>query len=162
TVEAVGGSIASDAGNNSLSISLDVTQPDLKLGAEMLSDVLLNATMPEKAIAREKEVQLAGIKEDEEQLTTVARNILREALFPGHPYALRGKGSVDSVAKLTQKDLLDFRDRYLVAKNGVISVFGNVKAADVKEIFEKALAGMMPGTLALTDPPKPAPLIKTI
>jgi zinc protease len=162
TVEAVGGSIASDAGNNSFSVSLDVTQPDLKLGAEVLSDVLLNATMPEKAIAREKEVQLAGIKEDEEQLTTVARNILREALFPGHPYALRGKGSVDSVAKLTQKDLLNFRDRYLVAKNGVISVFGNVKAAGVKEIFEETLTGMKPGALALTDPPKPVPLTKTI
>lgn len=162
TIEAVGGSIASDAGNNSFSVSLDVTQPDLKLAAELLSDVLLNATMPEKAIAREKEVQLAGIKEDEEQLPTVARNILREALFPGHPYALRGKGSVDSVAKLTQKDLLDFRDRYLVAKNGVLSIFGNVKAAEVKEIFEQALAGMKPGALALTDPPKPSPLTKTV
>jgi zinc protease len=162
TIEAVGGSIASDAGNNSFSVSLDVTKPDLKLGAELLSDVLVNATMPEKAIVREKEVQLAGIKEDEEQLTTVARNILREALFPGHPYALRGKGSVDSVAKLTQKDLLEFRDRYLVAKNGVISIFGNVKAPEVKEIFEQALAGMKPGALALTDPPKPAPLTKTI
>ena len=108
TIEAVGGSIGSDAGNNSFSVSLDVTQPDFKLGAELLSDVLLNATMPEKAITREKEVQLAGIKEEEEQLTTVARNILREALFPGHPYALRGKGSVQSVAKLTQKDLIEF------------------------------------------------------
>ncbi|HXM32962.1 MAG TPA: pitrilysin family protein, partial [Chthoniobacterales bacterium] len=161
TIEAVGGSIASDAGNNSFSVSLDVTQPDLELGAGVLSDVLLNATMPEKAIAREKEVQLAGIKEDEEQLTTVARNILREALFPGHPYALRAKGSVNSVAKLTQKDLLDFRDRYLVAKNGVLSVFGNVKAAEVREIFEQALTGMKPGTLALTDPPKPPLLTKT-
>ena len=134
TIEAVGGSIGSDAGNNSFSVSLEVTQPDLKLGADLLADVLLNATMPEKAIAREKEVQLAGIKEDEEQLTTVARNILREALFRDHPYALRAKGSPESVAHLTQKDLLDFRDRYLVAKNGVIAVFGNVKADEVKQI----------------------------
>ena len=160
TIEAVGGSIGSDAGNNSFSVSLDVTQPDLKLGAELLSDVLLNATMPEKAVGREKEVQLAGIKEDEEQLTTVARNLLREALFQEHPYALRGKGSVESVSRLTQKDLLDFRDRYLVAKNGVISVFGNVKAAEVKQIFEEALAGMKSGELALTDAPKPPPLTK--
>jgi zinc protease len=161
-IEAVGGSIGSDAGNNSFSVSLDVTQPDFKLGAELLSDVLLNATMPEKAITREKEVQLAGIKEDEEQLTTVARNILREALFPEHPYALRGKGSLQSVAKLTQKKLIEFRDRYLVARNGVISVFGNVKAAEVKQIFEQALSGMKSGDLALTDAPKPRPLAKTI
>ena len=162
TIEAVGGSIGSDAGNNSFSVSLDVTLPDFRLGAELLSDVLRNATMPEKAVTREKEIQLAGIKEEEEQLTTVARNILREALFPGHPYALRGKGSVRSVAKLTQKDLIEFRDRYLVASNGVISVFGNVKAAEVKQIFEQALSGMKSGQLALTDAPKPSPLARTI
>jgi len=158
TIEAVGGSIGSDAGNNSFSVSIEVTQPDLKLGAELLSDVLVNATMPENALEREKEVQLAGIKEDEEQLTTVARNLLREALFQDHPYALRSKGSVESVERLTRQDLLDFRDRYLVARNGVISVFGNVEAAEVKQIFEQALAGMNSGQLALADPPKPKPL----
>ena len=107
--------------------------------------MLLNATMPEKAVAREKEVQLAAIQDEEEHLTAVARNILREALFAEHPYALRGKGSADSVAKLTRTDLLAFRDRYLVARNGVISVFGNVKADDVKLAFEQALATMKPG-----------------
>ena len=51
--------------------------------------------------------------------------------------------------RLTQKDLLDFRDRYVVAKNGVISVFGNVKAAEVKQLFEQALGKMKAGALAL-------------
>ena len=156
TIEAVGGSIGSDAGNNSFSVACEVTKPDLKLGVDLLSDVLLNATMPEKAVAREKEVQLAGIKEDEEQLTTVARNILREALFQKHPYALRGKGSPESVSHLTQKELLDFRDRYVVAKNGVVAVFGNVKADEVKRLLEQSLGKMKPGSLALTDVPKSA------
>jgi zinc protease len=160
-IEAVGGSISSDAGNNSLSVSVDVTKPDLKLGVNLLADVLLNATMPEKAIAREKEIQIAAIQQEEEQLTTVARNILRQALFTQHPYALRTNGSVESVQRLTQKDLLDFRDRYVVAKNGVIFVFGDVKAEEVKQLFEKALGGMKPGELALTDARPAAPLNKT-
>ena len=160
-IEAVGGAIGSDAGNNSCSVSLHVTKPDLKLGVDLLSDVLLNATMPEKAVAREKEVQIAGIKQEEEQLTTVARNILREKLFKNHPYALRGNGSVEAVQHLTQKDLLEFRDRYLVAKNGVVSVFGNVRAAEVKALFEKALGSMKPGELALTKVPASEPLKQT-
>ena len=160
-IEAVGGSISSEAGNNSFAVSLDVTKPDVKLGVELLSDVLLNATMPEEAIAREKEIQIAAIKQDEEQLTTVARNILRQALFTQHPYALRANGSVDSVQRLTRKDLLEFRDRYVVAKNGVIFVFGDVKVAEVKQLFEQGLAGMKPGTLALTDAHPAAPLNKT-
>jgi zinc protease len=161
TIEAVGGSIGSDAGNNSFSVALDVTQPDLRLGVEILSDILLNATMPESAVTREREVQLAGIKEDEEQLTMVARNILRQALFGEHPYAFRGKGSAESVARLSRKDLIDFRDRYLVAKNGVISVFGNVRTAEVRDLFEQALGGMKPGELALIHAPQPAPLATT-
>jgi len=160
-IEAVGGSISSEASNNTFNVSLEVTKPDVKLAVELLSDVLLNATMPEKAIAREKEIQIAAIKQEEEQLTTVARNILRQALFTQHPYALRANGSVESVQRLNQKDLLEFRDRYVVAKNGVIFVFGDVKAAEVKQLFEKALGGMRPGALALTDAHPAAPLSKT-
>ena len=157
-IEAVGGSIGSDAGNNSCSVSVHVTKPDLKLGVDLLSDVLLNATMPEQAVTREKEVQMAGLKEEDEQPATVARNILRAALFGEHPYALRANGSPDSVPRLTQRNLLDFRDRYLVAKNGVISVFGDVKAAEVKQVLEQTLRTMKPGELALTDAHPAAPL----
>jgi len=160
-IEAVGGHISSEASNNTFNISLEVTKPDVKLAVELLSDVLLNAIMPEKAITREKEIQIAAIKQEEEQLTTVARNILRQALFTQHPYALRANGSVDSVQRLTQKNLLEFRDRYVVAKNGVLFVFGDVKAAEVKQLFEQALGGMRPGALALTDAHPAAPLSKS-
>ncbi len=160
-LESVGGSISSDAGNNSFSVSVDVMKPDVKLGVGLLSDVLLNATFPEKAIAREKEIQIASIQQEEEQLTSVARNIMRQALFPQHPYALRSNGSVEAVQHLTQKDLVDFRDRYVVAKNGVIYVFGDVKAAEVKQLIEETLGKMQPGALALTDAKPSMPLSKS-
>jgi zinc protease len=159
-IEAVGGSISSEAGNNSFSISVHVTEPDLKLAVDLLSDVLLNATVPENAIVREKQIQIAGIQEEEEQPTSVARNILRKALFVRHPYGLRANGSVESVQRLTQKDLLGFRDRYLVAKNGVVAVFGKVKTAEIKQLLEEKFRPMKPGSLALTDAASPAPLGK--
>ena len=159
-IEAVGGSISGEAGNNSFSVSVEVMKPDVKLGVDLLSDVLLNATFPEKAIAREKEVQIAAIQQEEEQLAAVARNIMRQALFAQHPYALRSNGSTDSVPRLSQKDLIDFRDRYVVGKNGVIFVFGDVKATAVKQLVEEALGKMKPGALALTDAKPSTPLVK--
>ena len=159
-IEAAGGSISSESGNNSFGVSVDVMKPDLKLGVDLLSDVLLNATMPEKAIAREKEIQIAAIQQEEEQLTSVARNIMRQALFLQHPYGLRSNGSVESVQHLTQKNLVEFRDRYAVAKNGVIYVFGDVKADDVKQLVEQALGKMKSGALALTDAKPSTPLGK--
>ncbi len=160
-LESVGASISSEAGNNSFSVSVDVMKPDVKRGFSLLSDVLLNATFPEKAIAREKEIQIAAIQQEEEQLTSVARNIMREALFPQHPYALRSNGSVGAVQHLTQKDLLDFRDRYVVARNGVIYVFGDVKADEIKQLVEQTLGNMKAGALTLIDAKASMPLAKT-
>jgi zinc protease len=159
-IETVGGSLGSDAGNNSFSVSLEVTQPDLEMGAELFCDVLLNSTLPEKAIVREKEVQLAGIREEDEHLTAVARNILRRALFRKHPYSLRARGTPETVTRLTRKDLADFRDRFMVAKNCVISVFGDVRAKEVRQLFERLLSAMPAGELALTNAEAPA-LLKT-
>src|SRR6478752_6650218 len=122
-LEAVGGEITSQAGNNSFAVNLDVTQPDLALGTDILADVLLNATMPAKAVEREKEIQLAKIKDEDEKPTSVARNLVKRALFPGHPLGLRPEGTPESVSRLNSKDLLAFRDRYVVAQNGVIAVF---------------------------------------
>jgi zinc protease len=64
------------------------------------------------------------------------------------------------VQRLTQKDLLEFRDRYMVAQNGVMYVFGDVKAAEVKQLVEQALGKMKPGALALTDAKPSVPLGK--
>ena len=152
-LEAVGGEIAVQTGNNSFAVNLHVTQPDLALAADILADVLLNATMPAQAVEREKEIQLAKIREADEQPISIARNILRRALFPEHPFALRSVGSAESVSRLSSKDLMAFRDRYVVARNGVIAVFGNVKAADVEKLFEQKLGSMHPGELALTNAP---------
>jgi len=68
---------------------------------------------------------------------------------------------MESVQHLKQKDLLDFRDRYLVARNSVVAVFGDVKAAEVRQLFEQLLGTMKPGQLALTDASPPPVLNKT-
>jgi zinc protease len=127
-IEELGGGIGSEAGNNSVSVSVRVMRPDFRTGLEILADVLKNATMPEKAVAREKEAQLASIKAEEEEMTVVARNLLRAQLFGTHPYGLRGTGTPESVARLTPADVIAFRDQFLVARNGVLAVFGDVQA----------------------------------
>jgi zinc protease len=157
-IEAAGGSISSEAGNNSISAFVRVMRPDLELGVDLLADVLCRSTLPEKAIAREKEVQLASIKAEDEEMTSVARNLLRARLLEGHPYALRHLGTPESVGRLTQADLAALRDRQLVAKNGVIAVFGDVNAAEVKTLIEEAFADMPAGNPALAELPRPTPV----
>jgi zinc protease len=80
---------------------------------------------------------------------------LREAIFKDHPYALRTAGTIDAVRKLTRRDLVAIRDRLVAGKNGVIFIFGNVDASEVKELIESAFRQMPPGTLAVENAPRP-------
>lgn len=161
-IEAAGGGISSGAYNNRLSAFVRVMQPDLTLGLDILSDVLQHSTLPEKAIAREKEAQLAHIKAEEEEMMSVAGNLMRSHLLKGHPYGLRHLGTPESVSRLTQADLAAFRDRHLVGRNGVLAIFGAVKAGEVRDLVEKAFGAMRAGEPALQSLPQPRQLAQPL
>jgi zinc protease len=154
-IESAGGRIGADSGNNSFSVSIDIMKPDLALGLEVLADVLQNPTFPDKEVELEKAAQIAAIKAEDEQITAVARNVMREKLFGSHPYALRGSGRLESVEKITPADLKAFHNEYCVAENGVLAVFGDVKADEVLKLVQEHFGTMPAGRLALSDPPKP-------
>ena len=160
-IEAVGGSISADAGNNSISVSVEVLQPDVELGLDLLAELVLDANFPEAVIEREKQIQLAGIKAEDEHMSSAARNLLRANLFAGHPYALRASGSPESVGSITRAKLVEYRDRLFAAHNGVIAIFGNIEAAKVLARVESLFGSMSPGRAALEKPPVPAPLAES-
>ncbi len=150
-IESVGGSIGSESGNNSFSLSLEVMEPDLNLGLDIMADVLLRATLPVEVVEREKLVQIAAVKSEDEHVTSVARNLLRSNLFGEHPYALRGSGCAESIQKLDRAALVDFYRRHVTASNGVIAVFGNIKAVEVRARIESLLAEMPAGEKAVAE-----------
>ena len=152
-IEAVGGQIRADSGNNSFSVSVEVMKPDLRLGMDILSDVLAHAEFPEEEIAREKEDQIASIKAEDEQITTVARHAMRRAVFGDHPYGLRSNGTEESVEALTRQQLLAFRDTCVTAKNGVLAIFGDISVKEVRSMTAGLFSALPEGKLLMTDPP---------
>ena len=160
-IESLGGGIGSDSGNNSISVSVRVMKPDLEAGLELFSDVLLHPVFPGKEIELEKQSQLAALKAEDEEVTSTARNLMRNALYPGHPYSLRLNGSPATVSNLTREQVADFYAGFGVAKNGVIAIFGDVKADEVKALAERLFGQMPSGTEGLTAPPEPPTLAES-
>jgi len=158
TIEHAGGSIGAGAGNNSFSVSVDVMKEDLALGMEILSDVLRNATFPDDEVAREKDSQLASIKAEDDQITATARNILKPKLYGSHPYSLRSTGIPETVAKLSAADLKASRDALVTGRNGVLAIFGAVKADEVMKLAAKDFGSLPAGKEALTSPLAALPL----
>ncbi|HEY5752486.1 MAG TPA: pitrilysin family protein [Chthoniobacterales bacterium] len=160
-IESAGGNISSDSGNNSFAISADATAPDLSLVLELIADVVLNPTLPEKAIDREREVQLAGQKAEQEHMTSVARILLRSTIFPNHPYGLRPLGTAASITSITRDHLLAYHRKYVAAQNGALAVFGDVKADQVVELCERYFASLPAGESALERVAQPTRLAQS-
>lgn len=161
-IEGVGGRIGSDSGNNSWSLSSEVMSPDLAIAMEVVADVIANPVFEASEFDLEKQSLLASIKAEDEQITAVARNATREAFFGEHPYALRSGGNATSVSKLTTDDLKALHSRLAVAKNGVLAVFGDVKAEQVVKLAETYFGSLKPGEPAFANLKSPTPPVEPV
>ncbi len=157
-IEGVGGWLATGSGRNSFQASASVLRPDIELGLDLLADVLLHAVHPDPALERERQVQLAAIREESDHVTVIARRLLRERLFPGHPYASPTLGRATAVARFSRDDVLAFGRRHLCARNCVLAIFGDIDPERTRRLVEERLADLPEGERMLSDPPMPAPL----
>ena len=140
-IESVGGSMDSYGGNNSFGVNVEVLSSDFKTGLELVADVLLHPIFPADALEREREVQIAGIQAQKDDLLKSASRAMRRALFGDIGYGLDSLGTEATVAKLQATDLKSFYQKLVAPNNCVLAIYGDVKTADVKSAVEKALAG---------------------
>ncbi len=159
TIEQVGASLGATAGNNSLFFSIDhIMTPHLRLGLHLFAELLEEATFPPHQVDHEKEVQLAALESEEDQILTVARKILKEKLFGDHPYARPLLGTPETVTSLNSRMLEQFRDEMIVGHNGVLAIFGDVRRDEVLEMAQKAFATIPSGTLQFSSTSAPRAL----
>ena len=104
-IESVGGSIDSFGGNNSFGVSAEVMSEDFATGLDLLAEVLLRPVFPADALERERQVTLAGIAAQRDDMLRSAVLLLRRTFFGDTGYGLDGLGTEASVTRLTGADL---------------------------------------------------------
>ncbi len=137
-IENVGGGIDAYGGSNSFGISAEVMSEDAALGVELLADVILNPSFPADVLSRQREVQLAGIRAQDDKLLQKTFSLMRENLFGAHGYGLNSLGTQESVEALAADDLRVFHAQLAVPNNAVIAVFGDMDSAQVRADLETA------------------------
>ncbi len=157
-IESVGGSIDTFGGNNSFGVSAEVMESDFAIGLNLLADVLLNPVFPEEAFRREQEIQLAGIKAQNDHMLQSGGRMMRRALFGESTYGLDGIGSEPSVQSIKVSDLQKFHREFAVPNNCVLSIFGDVNADEVKAAVEKTFTNWKPQVHSAENFSKSVPL----
>jgi zinc protease len=145
-IESVGGHLDTYGGNNSLGMTSEVLAEDFDTGLELLADVAQNPAFPKPALERERQVQLAAIKAQRDELLSNCFKLMRRGLFGPQAYGLDNLGTEDSVSKLRVDHLRDLHSQLIVPENGVLAIYGDVDAKGVEAAVKKAFGKWQPET----------------
>lgn len=111
----------------------------LPLLADVLSDMIWNATFPEAEIQLEREVIGEEITMYRETPADHIGDLISAALWHDHPLGHPISGSLDSITAIHRDTLLDFRRRHHFRSDMVIAAAGPFNASQVHEIIAPRL-----------------------
>lgn len=129
--------------------------PAVDLMTQMLNEPAFDADI----LARNKARLLVGLQQQKQDPNSLASIAFNEALYGDHPYAHPSVGTLDSVPTIERKELIDFKNRYLVAANASIAMTGNLTLSQAKKLADNITADLPVGQAATTLP-EPKPLTK--
>lgn len=143
-LESRGGSVQAAGDVHRLVASAELMRGDEALALDLLSDILQNATLPESALEQVRKRQIASIREEMEDPLTIALRRCRREIFAGQPYARTALGTEESITGMTTGHCRQI-GAHLAAANGVISIFGDVRAGAIREQAAAAFATLPHG-----------------
>lgn len=103
----------------------------LPMATEILADMLLNSTIPEAELEKEKGVILEEIKMYEDSPDELVHDLFAEAVLNPHPLGQSVLGRAENVLSITRDRVLEYMHTHYTADNLVVSVAGNVTHEEV-------------------------------
>lgn len=115
---------------------MSVMQENFEKGFELLSDIYLNATFPPDEMEKERTVILSEIRRYEDDPSSYISDLAVDH-FCKNRLAHKVTGTIESVSKITRKQLLDFKNRYYGGRNVLVSVVGDMDYEKLRDAVLK-------------------------
>ena len=135
-LESVGGELNAYTGREETTVYASFLAVHSLRALELLSDIVFDATFPEKELEKEKEVV---IDEIDSYLDTPSEQIFddfEELLFPNQPFGANILGTPKKVRSFTQDHVIQFVKKHYVPENMVISYVGKTPFETIKKHIE--------------------------
>ena len=148
--------LSADADRDYLGVGVRTLSDRRDEAVEMLALALTEPRFDPAALERVRGQALAQIQRDAENPRSIAWRTLWTSLFPGHPYARRAQGTLESVQALTREDMVAFHRAAMTREGLKIGVVGDITAEELKPLLDRAFA-KLPAKGALAAVPEAAP-----
>lgn len=129
-------------------VYLSALKSNLDASLDVLADVILNPSFPEKEFKRLQKQTLANIQQEKASPIQMALRVFPGLLYGrDHAYGnpLTGSGTEESVSKLTRDGLAEFHKTWFKPNNSTLVVVGATNLDEIKPKLEKLFSGWKKG-----------------
>jgi predicted Zn-dependent peptidase len=159
-IDSIGGQLDAFTAKEYASYYIKVLDENLPLAVDILSDIVLNPAFAEQDIEREKKVVLEEIKMVEDTPDDLVHEIFTQTFWEDHPLGRPILGTPETVEALRRDSLCEYFEQAYTANNMIIAAAGNMQHGRVRELIEKAFAGVRRvGPVVVDVPPTVVPKV---
>lgn len=136
-VENVGGEINAYTTKEETAIYATFLKEYYDRSIDLVSDIIKNASFPEKELNKEKEVIIDEINSYNDSPSELIYDEFEELVFDGHPIARNILGTPETVRSFTRDKVLNFMKRNYHATDMVICSIGNINFRKFKKYIHQ-------------------------
>ena len=116
------------------------TKENLDLICKITEDIIFNPLMRDKDINTERNVIVQEYNDDIDDIDAFIDEKIEECLLDGHPLGCPIIGTLKTIDKINQKDLITYHKKHYCPENLLIGFSGNIRS-EYSSIIEKYFKG---------------------
>ena len=141
-IDAVGGELNAYTAKEELCLYASFSKKYTIRAIELLADIAIHSTFPEKEIEKEKEVIIDELNSYMDSPSDRIFDDFEERLFKGHSLGYNILGSKNTVQHFSTEDLQTFSRNYFTRDNLVVAYVGSMSIEKIANLIELHLSEM--------------------
>ncbi len=142
---ATGSTISSSAGNDYSSLSLVCTRAAFDRSWEVFVDAALHPLLLPADVERDRAALIASARDKLQTPDPLLDQLMRRAVFAGHPYRNDPNGSPESLATITADDLRAYHKQIMQRSRLLLVIVGDLDAASLRPRIDAAFGALPAG-----------------
>jgi len=124
--ESLGAAFGGGAGSDGTSFSLTAPVANLDAAGALAAEIVKGAVYPQDKVARERDRAIEGLKVAMKEPGSLARFVLRTAMYGEAPYGSQPSGTEESLAAIDRAALVGHREAYFHPERMQVVVSGGI------------------------------------
>ncbi len=127
-----GSDIGSSVSNDYSALSVASTRRNFDRSWDIFTDIALNPAFAPEDIERIRAQIATGLREQETDNDNYLQILQDRLIYANHPYSNDVRGTIDSLAKFTAKDLKNYHDKIMQTSRLLLVVVGDIDPNEIK------------------------------